>query len=473
MNYLDEKIKETFPGESVYNTPKNYSVFSGTNIPSFVKDYLIHKYTDKNGKLDKDGLLDFIEQHVPKKKGQIQKRMISEKKTFKLLTRLIIEPDIKAGVLRFEIPEMGIKKSNTLIPAWLVKKHRELNNDEVWGIVDLCLMESDSGGNRIEITDFKPFKPYDTDLEYYKSRRKEYSLDDWIDLLIRSMEYNPIGFESLSQKLLFISRLLVFVESNLNLVELAPKGTGKSFVFSNLSKYGWIISGGVITRAKLFYDVGRRTPGLIMRYDYIAMDEVQTIKFSSPSEVAAGLKTYLESGKFTVANYGDSSTASFILLGNIKLDSNKEPINRKYFIHLPPIFNESALLDRFHGFIEGWKLPRIHEDLIVNGYTLNVEYFSEIMHSLRTQPNYRVIVDELLDIPNKADTRDTNAIRKICTGFLKLLFPHIEHSNEISKEEFELYCLNPSMKMRKIIREQIHQLDLEYLPDIPAIKVKS
>lgn len=473
MNELDSKIRAAFPGESVYKVSERYNVFSGINIPSFIKDYLIQKFTDSDGILDRDGLLEFLEQHIPKKKSRIQKQMISENKRFTLLTRILIDPDIRAGILRFEIPEMGIKKSQTYIPPWLAKKHPELTYDEAWGVISLARVEMDEGGGgKIELTDFKPFKPYITDLEYYRSRRKEFSLKDWVDLLIRSMEYNPDGFDSLTQKLIFISRLLIFVESNLNLAELAPKGTGKSYIFSNLTKYGWVISGGVVTRAKMFYDVTRTSPGLIMRYDFIAMDEIQTIKFSNDMEVAAGLKTFLESGKFTVANFSGSSHASFILLGNIELDEYKIPLNKKYFSKLPRIFSESALLDRFHGFIEGWKLPRVHKGLIVRGYSLNVEYFSEILHLLRTESKFNSIVDSLLVVPPSADTRDTNAIKKICSGYLKLLFPYVNSEGDINKEDFQNYCLKPALNMRKIIREQMYLLDKEYLPEIPLIKVK-
>lgn len=471
MNELDEKIKKAFPGECVHKSKDNSSIFEGMKIPSFVKDYLIQRFSDSDGKLDKDRLLTFLEEHVPKKKDSAIKQMISDQKEVTLLTRILVEPDIGSGEYKFELPEMGIKKGHSLIPNWLIKKHDELTLDEVWGVISLARIETEGRG-RIEVTNFKPFKPYITDLEYYRSRRKQFSLDEWIDLLIRSMEYNPEGFDSLTQKLLFISRLLVFAEPNLNLVELAPKGTGKSYIFQNLTKYGWLISGGVVTRAKLFYDVGRSSRGLIMRYDFIAMDEAQTIKFSNDMEVAAGLKSYLESGKFTIAKNSEQSDASFILLGNIYLDGDKTPKNKKYFSSLPKIFNESALLDRLHGFIEGWKLPRINEDLIVKGYSLNVEYFSEILHLLRTESKYNSIVDFLLDVPPRADTRDTKAIKKICSGYLKLLFPHITSEHDISREDFQNYCLRPAMKMRRIIREQMHVLDTEYGPDVPDIKVR-
>ena len=286
------------------------------------------------------------------------------------------------------------------------------------------------------------------------------------------MEYNPDGFESFSQKLLFISRLLVFVEPNLNIIELAPKGTGKSYIFGNLSKYGWLVSGGIVSRAKLLYDVARGTPGIITRYGFVALDEIETIKFSDESELQGALKNYLESGNFSIANYKGVSSAGFILLGNIPLSSYKKPIHNKYFRDLPTSFQSSALLDRFHGFIEGWKLPRIKENLKIKGYALNVEYFSEILNTLRIVPDFSSITTQLLDIPKTADTRDTNAITKLCAGYLKLLFPHVKDVDDINKRDFEEYCLKPAKEKRSIIRKQISLMDSEFDENLPDIGVK-
>ncbi len=298
-------------------------------------------------------------------------------------------------------------------------------------------------------------------------------MEEWVDLLIRSMEYNPEGFDNFTQKLLFISRLLVFVEPRLNIIELAPKGTGKSYIFGNLSKYGWIISGGIVTRAKLFYDVNRNTSGLISRYDYVAMDEIQTIKFSDEMEILGALKSYLESGTFTVANIKQNSNASFVLLGNIPLTSELKPLNKQYIRELPNVFQNSALLDRFHGFIEGWRLPRINESLKVRGYALNVEYFSEILNSLRQVGDFAVIVDDLLEVPKKSDTRDVTGIKRLCRGYLKLLFPNVHSANDINKSDFENYCLKPSLEKRGIIRRQTHLIDREFREDLPAIVVRN
>ena len=470
---INEKIKKVFPDESVFKSSEKYSIFSGYTLPSFVKDWLVKKYTDEFGDLNEDSLKIFLSEHLAHKGNKIKGDLINDYKETVLLARIIVEPDIKSGILRFSIPDVGIKFNEGQIPQHIATKFPELKGGEVWGVVKLAYMPPDGKDKgMIEIVDYKSFKPYEVDLGYFRHKRNEFNLMEWIDLLICSMEYNPDGFESLSQKLLFISRLLIFVEPNLNLIELAPKGTGKSYVFNNLSKYGWVVSGGVVSRAKLLYDVARETPGIITRYDFVALDEIETIKFTDESELQGALKNYLESGTFSVANYKGVSSAGLMILGNIPLTNDKKPMNNKYFVNLHRFLQDSALLDRFHGFTEGWKLPRMREDLKVKGYALNVEYFSEILSILRSVPDFNRVVNDLVDVPKDADTRDTKAILKIAKGYLKLLFPHVQNSNEIKKEDFETFCLKPAMDMRKIIKKQICLIDSEFNEDLPEIKVK-
>jgi ATP-dependent Lon protease len=286
------------------------------------------------------------------------------------------------------------------------------------------------------------------------------------------MEYNPSGFSSMGQKITFLSRLLVFVEPRINLIELAPKGTGKSYIFGNLSKFGWLISGGVVTRAKLLYDVAKQMPGVIINYDYVAMDEIQTITLKDESEIAGGLKSFLESGTFSIANVRQTSNAGFIILGNIPLDEDNNPIVRSYFEPLPDVFKESAFLDRFHGFIKGWEMPRMNQSMILDGNTLNVEYFSEILHLLRDDISYSPIINSLLDIPPHADTRDVNAVKRLSTAYLKLLFPHVESINDIDMDEFKLFCFDEAYKKRAVMRKQIHQIDREFSENLPNIQIK-
>ena len=293
-----------------------------------------------------------------------------------------------------------------------------------------------------------------------------------MDVLLSAMEYNPDSFSGTMQKLEFLSRLLIFVEPRLNMIELAPKSTGKSYVFGNLSKYGWLVSGGKVSRAKLFYDKNRQQPGIMKNYDFVTFDEIQTISFQDPHEMQAILKSYLESGKATVDNYAFLSECSTMLMGNIELTSANQPRYVKYFVQLPENFRESALLDRFHGFIEGWYLPRLNKSMILKDWTLNVEYFSEVLHLLRTAPEYAMLVNEVVYSEEKSDLRDLKAVQKIASAYSKLLFPHIVNVDELDKDDFKRYCLDPAIHRRGIIKEQCHLIDEEFKECMPNICIK-
>jgi ATP-dependent Lon protease len=205
----------------------------------------------------------------------------------------------------------------------------------------------------------------------------------------------------------------------------------------------------------------------------VALDEIQSIKFgSNPEEVIGALKGYLESGAYNVASYSAQADAGFIILGNIPISESGRPISNNYFDSLPNFMQEGAFLDRFHGFIEGWKLPRIKVGSIGRGYALNSEFFSEVMHGLRNDTTPAAVVDAFLDVPKDADKRDVTAITRIASGFLKLLYPQVRSASEINVNDFETYCFEPALRMRTIIREQLHRLDEEFSEDMPEVVVK-
>ena len=473
MTSLDEKIRDIFPEESMHKTPDRYSLFSGVNVPSFIKDWLLKKFS-ADDRVDTQGLYSFIQKHIPTKDSNIRVKLLNGE-IIQILARIIFESDIRSGEYRFQIPDIGIKSGEGKVSPFLARQEGLLKEGENWGIVTMQYVEPDGREKGFaEMVKFKPFRPYRPDFEYYCQAREKFSLEEWVDFLISSMEYTPASsaFESLDQKLLFLTRLLVFVEPNLNMIELAPKGTGKSYIFNNLSKYGWQISGGRITRAKLFYDMSKNTPGIIPSYEFVSLDEVKTISFDNPEEIQGALKNYMEQGSFTVGKSKLTSLAGLILLGNIDLDSSRRPINNHYFEELPEAFQDHALIDRFHGFIEGWYLPRISEDLKLNGYSLNVEYFSEILSYTRTLSFYSGVVKDLLDIPKNADTRDTKAIIKMCSAYLKLLYPNVRTASDISPQEFNAMCFNPAFEKRKIIRQQLAAIDREFSEYMPNIKVR-
>lgn len=475
MTDLDRKIRDIFPEESIFKTPTRYNMFAGVNVPSFIKDWLIKRYSDEQEQVDKEALFAFLNKHIPKKDSDIKSRLLKGE-TIQILVRVIVESDLKTGIFKFSIPDIGIKSNEGRVSEFVMRSQKEsMKEGENWGIVTLEYVRPESGDKGYaELVKFKPFKPYTPDIDYYCEARKHFSITEWIDFIIRCMEYNPMSsqFESYSQKLLFISRLLVFCEPNLNIIELAPKGTGKSYIFNNLSKYGWMISGGKVTRAKLFYDMASNKPGIIPNYEFVSMDEIKTIVFGNQEELQGALKGYLENGSFTMGQAKQTSTAGLILLGNIDLDNHRMPVNKRYFQELPGVFHDTALLDRFHGMIEGWYLPRITEDLKLEGYALNVEYFSELLSIQRKLSKYAAIVTDMLEIPKNADTRDTTAIVRLATGYMKILFPHVKSIRDITKEEFETYCFHPAYEKRKIIREQLSITDMEYSSKMPDIRVR-
>lgn len=475
MTELDNKIHDIFPEESIYKTPTRYNMFAGVNLPSFIKDWLIKRYSDERENVDKEALFAFLEKHIPAKDSDIKSRLMKGE-TIQILVRIIVESDLKSGLFKFSIPDIGIKSNEGRISDYVMRSQKgTLKEGENWGIVTLEYVQPEGREKGYaDLVKFKPFKPYSPDIDYYCEARKRFTTNEWIDFIIRCMEYNPESsqFESYTQKLLFISRLLVFCEPNLNMIELAPKGTGKSYIFNNLSKYGWMISGGKVTRAKLFYDMAANKPGIIPNYEFVSMDEIKTIVFGDKEELQGALKGYLENGSFTMGHAKQTSTAGLILLGNIELDNHRMPINKRYFQELPEVFHDTALLDRFHGMIEGWYLPRITEDSKLDGYSLNVEYFSEILSMQRGSSKYASVVTDMLDIPKNADTRDTTAIIRLATAYMKILFPNVKSVGDISKEEFETYCFRPAYEKRRIIRTQLSIADMEYNPKMPDIKVR-
>jgi ATP-dependent Lon protease len=335
-----------------------------------------------------------------------------------------------------------------------------------WGLVQLGYRSPDDVSPRgcFTLLEYKNFCPYTIDLDAYREARCQFTTDEWVNVVLGAIDYNPEGYEDWVQKHTVLTRLLPFIEPRLNLVELAPKGTGKSYMFGRVGKYGWLVSGGTLTRAKMFGDINGKCPGLIASNDFVALDEIQSINFPDPSEMQGGLKAYMESGEITVGKNRIIGGAGVILLGNILQTEMEE--SRDMFQRLPEVFHESALLDRFHGFIRGRDIPRMSENLKINGWALNTEYFSEIMHMLRQPAEtliYRHVVERLVEYPSGADTRDTEAVLRLCTAYLKLFFPHVTEPNAIDKGDFKRYCLRPAVQMRTVIRQQLQTIDpLEY-----------
>ena len=511
---LEDKIKESFANMIVLKDPKRSEFFSNLSLPSYMRDWLVMKFSDKQGQIDFDSVLDYVKKFIPNREGfQVMKYNMMCGETVKFLARIRMYVNLKRNLVEFELPDFGGVRGGAsgIVSDDVLEEYAEslLSDTENWGIVELTIgsnledsyqnshkflssilsrYKSEDTENKVRIfpneiymTGFKPFCPYRVDLSYYKKARSNFDIHEWIDVIISAIDFNPEGFKDPDTgeiredlKLVFLRRLLPFIENRINLIELAPKGTGKSYVFEKISKRGWLISGGTVSRASLIYDNAKKTAGLLSRFDFVGFDEVQSITFKDPGQIQQALKHYMEFGELKGNDALTVSSAGVIVMGN--LDQDKWDINNNMVEKISTVFSESALMDRFHGFIPGWLIPRINESMKANGWAINTEYFAEAMHSLREDLSYSAIVDTCLSVPPKADTRDYTAIKRLCTALVKLLYPNATSKKDNPKNQFIHYCLNPAKEMRSVIKKQLCIIDPEFnVPgkrDIPDIQYK-
>lgn len=478
MNYINQKIKEVFPDLSVIKQPSNNAFFKGRNLPSFVKDFVLRRYTDSEGNIDAVALKSYLDEKMPIDGNYIKQCLIAGE-TVNITTRFITTTDIAKKHVKVTIPNLGINSDAYITENLLQEKGTELADGEYWGNITLEYVEPEGKRNGfIQVTSYLAFNPYKIDIEYFMQARQQFSLDEWLDVLVTIMEYNAEMF-SQEEKLLMISRMLPLVEPRVNMIELGPKGTGKSYVYTNLSKYAWLLGGGKTSRARLFYNKATKQFGVIKNHDVVGMDEISTMTFAEPDEMQAILKVYLEAGETKVDNVHFQSECGLVLLGNIPLNKDLKPKHSDYFRNLPEMFHESATMDRFHGFIEGWKLPRLNQSHIMEGWTLNTEYFSTILHLLRPIPEYDAMFDDLVEINEDCDLRDKKAVKRLTSAYHKLLFPHVRSVNDIVEEDLENfkqlyahYCLEPAVASRSIIRQQCHLIDKEFKSEMGEFKVR-
>lgn len=473
-----EKLRDNFDEMVVYKDLRKSNFFSSLSLPAFLRDWLLKKFQDEEGRYDLEEVMDFVRTYLPRQDQwiQIKNRIVYEHEYVKLLTRISVDINIKTQAVSFSLPDFGLNNKETIIEpeVWEYCKKDLVKGSETWGVVELGYRMPDPDmklDGKIKLVSFTDFCPYEVDLDYYKDVRASFTVEEWIDVLLGAVDYNAAGYKDQGEKLSVLKRLLPFVEKRLNMIELAPKGTGKSYLFGHVSRFGLLVDGGRITRAKMFYDTASRTPGFITGHDFVAIDEVKLVTFGDVNEMRSSLQGYMEYGKVDIAGNEVVSDAGIMFLGNIQQERMNEYDNM--FSELPSLFQESALLDRIHGFIKGWDIPRMNDDLKISGWALNSEYFASILHELRHDVSYRGIVDDLLVVPPRADTRDTEAVKRMCTAYLKLLFPQVRDAEEVDRKAFRRYCLYPAKQMRNIVKIQLGILDSEFKgKDVPKIEVR-
>lgn len=433
----------------------------GRSIPTFVAEWILDRFCP-DGDLTKDvqdNIYRFIQSHLPRKdqKEEIKHRL-SQGEALTILDHFSVFVDLKTNTHRASIPCIDEKG---FIESYLLEQYPNLLGGGIWGAGKLVYYPPDPDApysvGQVWLKEFKPMQVARLDLDYYCEARSEFSLLEWRELLVNAMGSNPRAYTP-RQQLLLLTRLLPMVQRRINLIELAPKGTGKSFIFQNLSRHVRVVSGGRVTAPVLFYNLASQTPGLLTQYDVVVFDEAQTISFDNPGEVVGILKDYLESGRYTRGSKMATADAGFVLLGNIPIDSRGKPAEPVLFYNLPGFLRETAFIDRLHGIVPGWDLPRFTADMPSRGIGFKADFFGEVLHALRERPGYDEYVAAHMELHGTDDMRDTNAIRRLVAGYLKLLFPDLN----ISREEFQKYCVEPGVELRQAIRSQLSKLDPEY-----------
>lgn len=474
---ITQKTKEVFPELSIMKARRYDSLFKGRNLPSFVRDYILRRFTDNDGVVDEKAVNNYLDTKMPSDSEILKQRLLNGE-SVNITTRFTVSTDMALGRVRFHMPDVGISSSAYVSQELLEKTEDPLTDGEHWGNITLVYVEPQGKRKGYALmTSYKSFDPYRINLSYYLEARQNFTTEEWINFLVAAMEYNPDEFSE-EQKYEVIARLLPLVEPRLNMIELGPKGTGKSYVYNNLSKFAWLLAGGRTTRAKLFYNKATRQFGVMKNHDVVGIDEITTFQFSDPDEMQSIMKSFLEAGKAAVDNVMFQSECGMVLMGNIPLDKDMKPLNPSYVKNLPEMFRESATMDRFHGFIEGWKLPRLSKDHIIEGWVLNCEYFSSVLHMLRFSSEYDGVFSELVDIPHGCDLRDKKAVQRLATAYHKLLFPHIHSLSDIEPDQvdtfkllYDRYCLQPAIYRRQIIRDQCHRIDKEFKPEVSTFSV--
>ncbi len=464
MKSFESKARDYY-GEVVINKGLVAKAgFGARAIPVYVGEWIISQFMEGDDLTGagREEIVKIVSAYLPQKadKNLILNRL-KEQEEVKILDDFRVNVNLAKNTHELNIPVLD--ENSGMIQKGIIDENSMLLKTGMWGLGTLRYVPPDGEEikkGQIWMIDFKPFQTPGVDLQYFKDGRKQFSLDEWIDLLVSSCQFNP-EIHTIPQKMLLISRIIPLVQPRINLTELAPKATGKSFVFDNISRYAAVIPGGKLSAPALFYNSSTKQIGLIPRYDVVVVDEVQKIHTDTAGEAMAGLKMYLESGRYRRAT-GDMGTseAGFVMLGNISLGADRKPLyeTNGIFKELPPALQESAFIDRIHGLLEGWFMPRISRLTPSKSLGFKGDFFSEALHELRSDLQYADYVSHSMRLPECEDMRDNKAIGRIAEGFLKLLFPDLQ----LTDDEFIEYCVNPAVRMRQLVRDDLAKLDPEF-----------
>jgi len=455
MNQLDEKINEHFPGLVVRKDLVKL-VKGNAIVPSYVLEYLLGQYCATS---DEDSIQSGVEtvreilrkHYVHRNEAGLVRSTIREQGRYKVIDRISVDLNDKRDVYEATFANLGIKQ--VLVDPQTVKRHPKLLVSGVWSIADLEYEHTDDRSASPWILEsLKPIQLSAFDFDGYLAARRNFSTDEWIDLLLQSIGFNPEFFGRRS-KLLQLMRLIPYCERNYNLIELGPKGTGKSHIFSEFSPHGILLSGGEVTVAKLFVNNATGRIGLVGYWDTVAFDEFAGKNKRADRALVDILKNYMANKSFSRGIETLGAEASMAFVGNTQHTLPYMLRHADLFDDLPEHFHDSAFLDRLHFYIPGWEVDIIRGEMFSDGYGFVVDYLAEILRNLRNH-DYAHIYRSHFELSSDISTRDRTAVEKTFSGLMKILFPH-QDAEQAEIEEL----LRFSIEGRKRVKDQLLRID--------------
>ena len=452
---IKSKLRQNFDGKIV-RKDLTKKIKEGANVPVYVLEFLLGQYCSSDDP-------DIIEEGVENVKriladnfvrpDEAQKilSVLRQRGSYTVIDKITVNLNIKRDFYEAEFSNLGLK--NIPIDEEYPAKFDRLLCGGIWCIVQLDYeyMEEDRNGTPISIRKLTPIQMPHVDIEELKQGRKAFTQDEWMDVLLRSIGMEPDTL-TYREKWLLLIRMIPLVENTFNLCELGPRSTGKSHLYKEISPNSILVSGGQTTVANLFYNMGRKTVGLVGLWDCVAFDEVAGIRFKDKDGIQI-MKDYMASGSFARGKEEKAASASMVFVGNINQSVDVLLKTSSLFDPFPPeMGTDTAFLDRIHCYLPGWEIPKFRPEHFTDDYGFITDYLAEFIRELRKE-QYGDALDKYFRLGTNLNQRDTIAVRKMVGGLLKLVYP----DGEFTKEQLE-EILKLALEMRRRVKEQLKKL---------------
>ena len=452
---IDSKLRKVFDGRIV-RKDLTKKIKEGANVPVYVLEFLLGQYCSSDDEdVIETGVANvkriLAENYVRPDEAQKILSVLRQRGSYTVIDKITVNLNIKTDSYEAEFSNLGIKAIP--ISEDYPTKYDRLLCGGIWCIVQLEYeyVEEDKRRSPILIHKLTPIQMPHVDIEELKQGRKAFTQEEWIKILLRSIGMEPDKLND-RERWLMLARMLPLVENNFNLCELGPRSTGKSHIYKEISPNSILVSGGQTTVANLFYNMGRKTVGLVGLWDCVAFDEVAGINFKDKDGIQI-MKDYMASGSFARGKEEKAARASMVFIGNINQSVDVLLKTSSLFDPFPPeMGTDTAFLDRMHCYIPGWEIPKFRPEHFTDDYGFITDYLAEFIRELRKE-QYGDALDHYFHLGKNLNQRDTIAVRKMVGGFIKLLYPDGEYTKEQLEEVLKL-----ALEMRRRVKEQLKKL---------------